>query len=304
MFRHSTMASIAFTIVLTGCLPPTEVVPLGNGPLGAGQGGQTGGQPGIGGPGAGEMGGGTPAGTAGTQQSGGASPTGSAGTQQSGAASPTGSAGTQQSGAASPTGSAGTVQMAGTTQVGAGGGGGDGSTLPVCSSVAEPPRNVGCVQPKGGWPTTTDIVGEATARFEGTITAIGKATATSGCLNSCGGYPPIDDSSRTVALTVAATTDAGAQEWNIEYEARAPRSSGPWARSSRSTILDNSEIGLRHRPSSPSAPREAWSSRSRRQPKRPPSRARPQSFGRAAPFAIKSTSAGLGSAIRWKHAIQ
>jgi len=146
-----------------------------------------------------------PGSTGGASSSGGAG-SGGAGTGGANTAAPGGTGGTGTGGAG--TGGAGTG--------GAGGTGGpppDATTLAVCSDLPAPPAIGSCAQPAGGWGNVPSGSGSPSVKFGGTIKAVTQGPVTGGCLQ-----PGSNATSEIVALTVHADTDAGAADWDVEYQ--------------------------------------------------------------------------------------
>jgi hypothetical protein len=130
--------------------------------------------------------------------------------------------GPKSTGGSSPSGGGGSGGGGGTAGSNTGGAAGQGGTggstagtvaLGACSALPKVPTVGLCVQPVGGWQDGASITGQRSVQLGGTISAVAKGPVTGGCFQSAG-----DATSEIVALTVQASTDAGATDWNVEYQ--------------------------------------------------------------------------------------
>ena len=107
-----------------------------------------------------------------------------------------------------------TLATGGAVGLGGAGGARPATTVPIdCSNLPAPPTLDSCVQPAGGWPDGPSYYTARSAKLSGTITAVAKGPMTGGCIQSSAGV-----TSDIVVLSVRANTDAGATDWDVEYQ--------------------------------------------------------------------------------------
>ena len=134
-------------------------------------------------------------------------------TTATGGASPSGGAGSVGGDSGGSGGAGGTSAISTGGSAGSGGSPSDASPLPVCADVLKTPAVDSCARPVGGWGSVPPGSGTTSVKLVGTITAVAKGPVTGGCLQ-----PGSTTTGEIVALTVHADSDAGAADWDVEYQ--------------------------------------------------------------------------------------